>query len=229
MENRLDAFCGRPSLPPLEFRLYDPKVEGKIPTPIDERGLVDVDALIDVVNGTVDSSFSWKSSMNDIHHLHWASRYYDFRFGMQVNPQEFRNLDISKIQTPRIFHNWIHQITEPPPVPSEDVMQYRIETQRVVQALFRSVRQGKQISRNKLVSDDVVAGKLIQHFDEFNKNLEAAKRLPVEFQPFDLDSCTPENIEDMFAMSRSIGKAAIVSTVVRKVERNSNSRLQVAA
>lgn len=46
-------------LPPRDLWLFDPETDGKIPTPLNEYGLVDADELIDTVKSTVDPSYKW--------------------------------------------------------------------------------------------------------------------------------------------------------------------------
>lgn len=59
----------RDRLPPREVWLHDPARDGKLPTPVDEHGLVDLDQLVDLGKRTVDLRFDWQSRENDIHHL----------------------------------------------------------------------------------------------------------------------------------------------------------------
>lgn len=220
MSERLHVSHVQPNLPPPEFRLHDPKLEGRIPTQLDERGLVDVLKLIDQVKQTVDPEFKWQSSFNDVHHLQWPSNQYASSPEAELNPREFRNLAISKIYVPRVFHNWVHQVTEPPPMPSDEVMRYRIEAQRVVLALFQSVRMGRQLTRNKQISDAKLEDRLVECFDEFSTNLERVRLLPREFHLVDVSDYEPNTIEDMFLIGRSLGKVAMVATVTRSVEQS---------
>lgn len=46
------------AMPPEEFRLYNPAKAGLIDTPLDSRGLVDLDKLVRTVKQTVDPEFT---------------------------------------------------------------------------------------------------------------------------------------------------------------------------
>ena len=130
------------SLPPPEVWDFRPHIDEPFPTPIDERGLVDTDALIALVKSTVDPSFTWEPSERpDAHHLYWEHNLYPKIIENNVNPQEFCNLTINQIVIPRMFHNWIHLVTQEPPVPDKEVMGYRIEAYRVVVKLFKNAKQ----------------------------------------------------------------------------------------
>ncbi len=106
----------RDRLPPRDVQLHDPRRDGLLETPLDERGLVDLDRLVDLARATVSPEFGWESRENDVHHLQWPRRHYDIAGAMvDVETQVFRNLVNRKAYVPRIFHNWVHYITAPPP------------------------------------------------------------------------------------------------------------------
>jgi hypothetical protein len=128
-----------PGLPPREFWLLDPEKE-KIVTPVDDRGLVVVPALIAAVRRTMHPRYKWGAPF-DIHHFQWPDAWYLYREGYgRVNPHLFRELSIHKGLVPRTFHNWLHRITIPPSVPSEEVMHYRVEAWSVARDLFGEVQ-----------------------------------------------------------------------------------------
>lgn len=206
-----------PHLPPPELRLFNPKTDGLLPTPLDGRGLVDPNELVRLVKSTVEPDYRWPSSYNDVHHLQWPNRRYEYSPGADINPQEFRNLSISKLYVPRVFHNWTHHITEPPPKPSDEVMYHLIEAQRVAMTLFRTVRASKKAMRLKHISDDELESRLVNHFDTFNRTIEVARNVPPEFQVLDLSHYRADTYEDMFQLAPQLGRLAITSTVVRQV------------
>lgn len=205
------------SLPPRELQRFTLGHDEKLQTPLDDYGLVDVSELIYQVKKTVDPSYTWDSPFNDVHHIQWPSRQYQYLPHSQVNPQEFRNLSISKIYTPRVFHNWVHRITEPPPPPPIEVMYYRTEAQRVAIALFRTVRAGKGLKRRKGLNETELESRLIQNFDEFSNRLEIARTIPAEFQLLDIHDYAPKSFEDMFKIQSQLGKLATIPVVTRSI------------
>lgn len=207
-------------LPPPDMWLYNPEKEGRLPTPLDERGLVDPDALITLVSSTVDPSYRWPSPFNDVHHLQWPHANYHQHEDINFNPQVFRNLSVSKLYVPRIFHNWTHKITEPPPVPHPEVMRYRIEAQRVALALFQAIRASKRTLRLKMLDDNELETRLITQFETFNQAVEDGLRIPEEFRLVDLSDYHGESIEEMFHLAPQVGKLAVTSSAVRLVTQN---------
>lgn len=213
------ASPAKPSLflPPPELRLHHPKRDGLIPTPLDNRGLVDTSELIHTIKSTVEPGYDWPSPFNDNHHLQWPSNLYSSTPDSQLDPQEFRNLAISQIRVPRTFHNWVHRITEPPPMPSEEVMRYRIESQRVALSLFQAIRVSKNLTRKEIIPEEALEKALIKRFDDFTTSLERARSLPEEFQLIDLSDYEPRDYEDMFALGARLGKLASAACVRRQV------------
>lgn len=203
------------SLPPLDLQLHNLQRDGRIDTPLDDRGLVELRELIYIVKQTVEPGYDWQSSFNDVHHLEWPARAYQSLPHSQLNPQEFRNLAISKAYVPRVFHNWVHRITEPPPVPDVEVMYYRTEAQRAAFALFKTVRASRGLIRLKSLSEQELHSRLIQNFDEFSNDLELTRSIPAEFQLLDIADYTPRNIEDMFSIQSQLGKIATIPVATR--------------
>jgi len=127
-------------LPPLDAQLINPKKE-KIPTPVDEYGLVKVGELIDNVKATVDPSYEWRQSFPDRHHFYWiAANFPDIREEGVTNPREFRELSTHKGYMFREFHNWIHEATIPPARPSEEVMRQVIDGYLATIGLYSAAR-----------------------------------------------------------------------------------------
>lgn len=203
-----------PSLPPRELWLFTPGVDQRIPTPVDERGLVDSKKLIDLVKQRVDPSFSWKPNEEsenyyfDKHHLYWRHDNYPSKPKAAVNPQEFCNLAVNKAIVPRPFHEFIHLITAEPEVPSYEVMGYRIEAQAVALALFNSARLSRKLPRIKMISEDKLAERMAQEFETFAYRLEEARAIPKEFSLIDVSEFHPESIHDMKRISHVLGEIA---------------------
>lgn len=204
-------------LPPPEMVAIDLEKDYRIKTPLDERGLVDVPKLLFEIGKTVDPSYDWRSQFNDVHHLQWPNRWYDDEnkesSNALVNPNEFRSLAIGKWVLPRVLHNWIHKVTEPPIIPSLDTMHYRIEAQRVTTSLFLTARTSKQIWRSRFLTEKQIQDRLTLRFDSFSAQLEEAKSIPAGFQLVDLPERSPQSIDDMFDIGAKLGKYAVAGTV----------------
>lgn len=198
-------------LPSQNLWLYDPFREGRRPTPTDEHGLIDLRELIRQTKQTIDPTYDWKSGFNDVHHLYWPNAWYDNTSEEPVNPQEFRNLDSSKLRVPRLFHNWVHVLTEPPEVPSEEVMRYRIEAQRTAKALERSLRGARDLFERKYISDARLTRGLDHHLREFYEIKEQVASLPYEFQLIDLAPYEPQSIEEIPRIARQVKLAKHVT------------------
>lgn len=114
-----------PILPPPEYWLIN-KGE-RLETPTDDRRIVDVDATVELVKAQLAPGYEWPSGL-DVHHFEWyRHRYPNVRQPGVVNPYMFCELPPHKGLVPRVFHNFLHEITLPPPIPSEEVMFYRVE------------------------------------------------------------------------------------------------------
>jgi hypothetical protein len=133
-------------LPPYEWRLPQFRTRGgiaenKIETPVDEWGLVDVDELVRRVKATMLPGYTWGGG-SDRHHIGWPHAGYTAADASEADniANSFRDLPMNKIWIPRIFHNWIHVVTSPPPMPSREVMSAYIDEWLVVRGFFNSVR-----------------------------------------------------------------------------------------
>jgi hypothetical protein len=193
-------------LPPPDARLIDPNKE-KIKTPVDERGLVIVGDLIDVVKETIDPDYICRG-MTSIHHIYWPEAWYLHPANVdEVNAAAFRDLPIHKARLPRIFENWLHLVTLPPPKPSPEVMQYRLEAWEVAVDLFntasgivlnekrmrrRAVRvaNSPEILNSSFGGEDREAKRYFQeefrsHLDGWHMHLQRLHNLPKEFRLID--------------------------------------------
>ncbi len=135
------------TLPPRDAWLIRPGE--KIKTPTDDRGIILIDQLIKDVKETIDPSFEWQSELS-VHHIYWPDAWYvyDIAEDPVSNPAIFRNLPPNKALVTRVFENWLHVITMPPPVPDTEVMRYYTEAWLVARDLFKMVR--KSIKTEKL-------------------------------------------------------------------------------
>jgi hypothetical protein len=198
---------GAETLPPFDARLIDPSKE-RIDTPVDDRGLIDVDQLIQAVQETVDPEYLWPHSLS-IHHFYWpeASYPYDKSVDAVSNPAIFRDLPRNKGLVPRVFENWLHQVTLPPPTPNPEVMSYRVEAWRVAKSLYlnardtvrwekRARRRAEYVQQNPGVlkeefdGEDIIGEEAIQdildhYFRGAEHNVARLERIPPEFRLFD--------------------------------------------
>lgn len=215
-----------PYLPPKDMWQYDPKRHEKLPTPVDDRGIVDAERLIAVGMQSVSPEYDWrepftandKRPYNDIHHLHWPKTRYPAT-EENATAKEFRNLHINLVNVPRVFHNWLHVVTEPPAVPEQEVMRYYIDAQHVVVSLFQLVQYGKRVLRNPQLDDAKIEQHLIRWFDLFNNGVEEHRKIPTDFQLVDLSTYRGETVTDMFEpnLVRNLGRKAIIPTAVRRI------------
>lgn len=236
MEARPDALCARPfvHLPPREYWLSDPAIEGLIPTPLDSRGLVDAPALFQQVAKTIDPAYEWESAFDDPHHLQWPGRWYTNEVrdsaNRTANPNEFRNLAISQWILPRVLHNWIHRVTEPPPLPSDEVMFYRTEAQRVTTSLFMTVRGSTRFINSSSLTHRQIHEKLIPSYRQMSLQIKALQEVPPEFRLIELPEYQSGNVRDMFKLESALGKYATIATADKamRIVRRANARPNAA-
>ena len=116
-----------PYYPPLEVRTYNPTTEGRLDTPLTTTGIVDRKALMHLVRSTVVSEYNWRSEVirkqTTNHHLQWPKAWYDSR--------DWRNHGSLRTNIAPIAHNWIHDITIPPPLPTKDVQHEYMQARRL--------------------------------------------------------------------------------------------------
>jgi hypothetical protein len=124
-------------LPPAEFLLID-RGE-RFDTPLDERRLVDVPALITKAKSLIHPEYEWPAELSRHHFYYYANLYPYLR--EPWNPERFRELPIHIGLMPRQFENFIHVFSIHPPVPDREVMQYRLDAWDVARNLFTSARQ----------------------------------------------------------------------------------------
>ncbi len=218
MGARPDALCARPfvHLPPREYWLSDPAIEGLIPTPLDSRGLVDAPALFQEVAKTIDPAYEWESAFDDPHHLQWPDCWYPTEAHdillKESNPHEFRNLAISQWILPRVLHNWIHCVTEPPPVPSDEVMFYRTEAQRVTTSLFMTARDSKRYINSSSLRYRQIHAQMTPYYRQMSLQIKALKEVPPEFRLVDLAEYQSGNVRDMLKIESALGRYATIKT-----------------
>lgn len=190
-------------LPPREFwRLPDEPFE----TPVDERGIIDIERLVESVKSTVDPEYTWQQA-DSTHHFYWPGSNYSYDEKWVSDKKvystgRFRDLPIHKGELPREFENWLHIVTLPSAVPSREVMQYRTEAWRVAVNLFGSARrvvlwEKRAEKRSKYIENhpevitfqeeddfarEYIADLLDRHFRGVERHMSELERVPPEFR-----------------------------------------------
>ncbi|OGL32849.1 hypothetical protein A3F64_01010 [Candidatus Saccharibacteria bacterium RIFCSPHIGHO2_12_FULL_42_8] len=173
-------------------------------TPVDDRGIVEIDRLLlTVKNRMVFDELFLPGEGTDVHHFYYPKARYrtDLEF-------EFRELPPNKGRLPRGFHKKLHESTSPPLMPDAEVMKSFCESWDIAESLLRAARQIKRHERksNKVVGyafkrldkgnieEEVVEDVLERHFAKnrgsevwFGRKLEAIADMPVTFTEFPLD------------------------------------------
>lgn len=207
-----------PTLPPQEYWLAPSLTKQSIATPLDARGLVDMDATVNSARSFIDPSFQWESPMNDVHHLHWSisTQMPDGMTEDEVRTlRQFRELVNRKVFEPRVLHNWQHWLMQPPPIPSAEVMRYSIDAQRVALSLAQTASLATRLTRMKAISEHSRAQRLEEEFINYNLYMENARLVPMEFRVVKLEEVEAQKPEDLISISRHLGRMAIGAIPMR--------------
>ena len=187
-----EALFPRVNLPPLDARLTKPGE--RFETPVDNRGLVLLDLLIHQVKATVDPSYQWPIGKRNenVHHFYHPWRKFDkFDFATE-GELRFHNLPIHKAVLPIAFHNHLHNVTLPPPVPTEEVRRYRVEAWSVARNLFVDAEviarfearidmpPEEKIANN--IDEEAMYQAIGEHFRRYDEGMERLQNLPPEFR-----------------------------------------------
>jgi hypothetical protein len=195
---------GEPGWPDPDAWQINPFLD-KLETPIDDRGLVRYDALIQDIKDTISPDYEWPDEVS-LDHMYYEEEWYHSAWAPQCAIR-FRELPVHKAIVPRVFENWKHLIVIPPAVPAEEVMQLRIESWDVATKLFLSICSTEVWKRRAegrvrlleqkpgilppsrdgvdSVGKDIIREMLRKHFDGVERNLARLERLPPEFQMAD--------------------------------------------
>lgn len=141
--------------PPPHARIYDPlnfASDQPFPTPVDSRGLVDVDKLIDDVIATISPDHQWSRQLRN-HHIYWDAEKFKDKPGNKDNLSTFRNLPTNRILLPIDLERWLHEVTIEPDIPEKNVRDQCIEAWRVAHDLFtaaeRTITWDERIQRRR--------------------------------------------------------------------------------
>lgn len=205
-------------LPPRDVWLYDPEVNGRLPTPVDEYGFVDADALIAIGKSTIAPEFDWSlGETSDFHHMYWASSRYPNLPKETVNPARFRKLPINQIIISRLFHSWSHKLFAEPEVPSKEAMASLIETYDTEKKLFRTAKQSVKLTRARYMPEDKLLRGFEHHLWEFLLTIEAAQEKSSTFHTIDLNEFDPSTPEELHALAKFLGRAVKTANRARDV------------
>ena len=201
------------SLPPEHSRLWHPGIQGKLETPLDSRGLVDLDELVNLGKETVCDDYPWTSVFNDVHHLQWPAASYTQSLGEPWH--EFRELVQRKAFIPRQFHNWLHLITLPPAPPSEEVMRHSINAERTARAIAVTAQLAVRLTRMPGIPESKLIQRLEQQYENYKLYIENAREVPIEFQLLKLAEAEAKSVEEMLLMNKRLGKLALHQVPIR--------------
>lgn len=119
-------------------------VKDKLPTAVDQYGIPDRVAMMREVLGTIAGKHIWTGDY-DLHHVSWPRKnYVPFveEDGTKVGIG-FRNAPALRLVMPRQMHEYVHTVTEPPMVPTLDVMrQFHLEHGQVGR-LYDTIKSAK--------------------------------------------------------------------------------------
>lgn len=197
-------------IPPRETWLHDPLRDGPLETPTDSLGRVDLDALIPLVKSTVEPDFSWRSARSDVHHLQHYERYY-----ISELEQEFRELISHKVFVSRTFHNWLHIVTTPSDVPSEEVMRHTIQAETAKVGLARTASLAMRLTRIPDMPEYKRVQRLEEIYGQYMMYYESAQHVPPEFNHLILEELSAENVDELLTVNRRLGKLALGTIPIR--------------
>ena len=200
-------------LPPRDAWTWSAE-QGLLETPLDQKGLVDLDALVALGKITVESGYDWSSSFNDVHHLQWPQGAYVG--DAPVVAQDFRELVRRKAYVPRQFHNWLHYITLPPPLPTEEAMRCSIHAERTARSLAATAQLAVKLTRMKDIPENKLLERLKEEFDHYTLYIENARLVPEEFQLLRLAEVEAKSIDEMLLANRRLGKLALHQVPIRQ-------------
>lgn len=211
-----------PWLPPREFILYDPDVSGRLETPTDKLGLVDLDKLVALVKQTVRPGYSWESPtpfpFYDKHHLQWPEG--DYPPGLTrpggVDMRKFRELSNRQVYKPRVFHNWAHKATQPAKPPSEEVMHYSIQASDIAKSLCHTARLATRLTRMPRIPENKLVQRLNEEYENYMTHVESARCIPEEFSLFAIKDVEAANVDEMLLVNKHLGRLALDTIPIRE-------------
>lgn len=151
-----------PDLPEHLARLYNPKLK-LFATPLDARGIADVDAVFELAIRTYpDDLPDFGTAFRDRHHLYWTEEWWEDYAASQVRPKdtltvtEFRNAAPQIAFIPRVIHKWIEHSQIKPPPPTLEVMEQRNISWQLASLLLESVVKVERARTDYEENKDVI-------------------------------------------------------------------------
>lgn len=138
-----------------------------IETPYDEFGIIDKRELFRRLLGSVSADFYWGGSYEGPHHLLWPRSNYTSGSAQPQRPlsERFRGAPSLRVIVPRDLHDWLHEATQPPRVPSRDVMWHHDHEQGQIMRLYDTIRH-RSLSKIHDMSHDQKEAYRLQRFHE---------------------------------------------------------------
>lgn len=215
-------------LPPREYWVGIEPGE-KLEIPYDSVGRVDIVGLVNTIKQHISPEYEWRF-FPDRHHVPHFEHMYpnEPHLGMHRNLRTFRELPVMSLWVPRDFHELIHEWTEPPKIPEEEVRVWTVESWFVARSLFKHAQKyeewwrrrenrydlliEKPETREKHNGDDTINQEFLEttlqrHFTEYSRRLhELQESMPPEMRMFDLEH---DVREIAVASKRAFAKRAV--------------------
>lgn len=175
-------------LPPKDVWLIDTKKE-KIPTPTNEWGFVNAEQLIDNVKEAIDPNYEWLPVEADKHHLNWPEKFYASSASnpAHYSPHEFRALPMNMAMISREFHNWIHEATEPPELPDEEIMHVATDAYKTAVTTFDEAKGLVRLQRHieKATNDEDIALDNVDYKNGLRPEMSLEKLIDIQARRID--------------------------------------------
>lgn len=168
MGERLDAHRHMPAgwthLPPPEQSLLlkrdrkgAVKAVEKIPTPLNEFGIPDSDAMLQVALSTLSSDYT-PPPVSNVHHLIYPREHYHNHPSGSLIPKLYRESASNMVRQYQQLHNYYHEIFLDPDEASMETMYLYAREQSQVNTLFFIGQTAIQVSREKYTTttDDIL-------------------------------------------------------------------------
>jgi hypothetical protein len=128
---------------------------------------------------------------------------------------QFRELNQRKTCIPKHFHNWLHWITEAPPVPAEEVMRGSIQAEKTARALVSTVDLAVRLSRKPGIPERKLSQELDKALGSYALTMDDVRAIPGEFQLLPVSELGVETVDDLLAVSKKLGKRALRHPPIR--------------
>ncbi|MBA2278889.1 hypothetical protein H0V99_00385 [Candidatus Saccharibacteria bacterium] len=126
--------------------LYDYNLS-KFETPVDDRGIADIDSMFELAIWTFPETLpSFESTERNKHHVYWTESWW-VKFAKSHTQEESQTIYTFRNSTPQIayvpvpLHAWIEEVMIPPPPPSLEVMRRRNSAWAAAMVLLRSAHR----------------------------------------------------------------------------------------